>query len=90
MRESEIEDYLCRRVRAMGGDVRKVRFLDVNGAPDRLVMLPNWPRSSIWVELKATGEHAKPHQIEQHRAMQALGQAVVVINSLEGVDRLLA
>ena len=40
MRESEIEDYLCRRVRAMGGDVRKVRFLDVNGAPDRLVMLP--------------------------------------------------
>jgi hypothetical protein len=99
MRESDIEDYLCERVRAMGGGVRKVRFLDANGAPDRLVMFPEFwdvdertitPAWCVWVELKGPDKRAEPHQLEQHKALQALGQTVVVINSLEGVDRLLA
>lgn len=40
MRESVIERALCDRIKALGGEVRKVRFLDRNGAPDRLVLLP--------------------------------------------------
>lgn len=40
MRESQIEDYLVERVKALGGEVRKVRWIGRNGAPDRLVMLP--------------------------------------------------
>lgn len=41
MRESEIEAYLVARVKDLGGEVRKVKFLDRRGAPDRLVMLPS-------------------------------------------------
>lgn len=40
MRESTIEKYLVKRVKEMGGEVRKVRWIGRNGAPDRLVMIP--------------------------------------------------
>jgi len=87
MRESEIEAYLVKRVKELGGEVRKVQWIGRNGAPDRLVMLPLW--ETIWVELKATGEKAKPHQKREHERMRAMGQYVVVIDSIEGVEELL-
>jgi hypothetical protein len=97
MRESTIEKYLVMRVKAMGGEVRKVQWIGRRGAPDRLVMLPAtvdpranicYPRT-IWVELKATGQGAEPHQAREHYRMRDLGQHVVVIDSLAGVDGVL-
>jgi hypothetical protein len=61
MRESVIEDYLVDRVKARGGEVRKVKWIGRNGAPDRCVMLADRPL--VWVELKATGKLPKPHQV---------------------------
>lgn len=98
MRESDIEDYLVKRVNAMGGEVRKVKWIGRRGAPDRLVMLPevtgrfDWdgtPGRTTWVELKAPGEKPKPHQAREHRRMRAMGQRVEVIDSLAGVEELL-
>lgn len=109
MRESYIEQYLCAKVKELGGEVRKVQWVGRRGAPDRLVMLPEvrktrrhdgpWgtkysdillaPSKSIWVELKAPGEKVKPHQAREHARMRAMGQRVEVIDSLDGVDRLL-
>lgn len=40
MRESDIEKYLVKRVKELGGEVRKVKWVGRQGAPDRLVMLP--------------------------------------------------
>lgn len=99
MRESVIEDYLVERVKAKGGEVRKVKWIGRRGAPDRLVMLPAklhepsgyfFPRPAIWIELKAPGEKAKPHQVREHERMRRMGQCVVVIDSIEGVDEVLA
>jgi len=87
MRESEIEKYLVKRVKELGGEVRKAKWIGRRGAPDRLVMLPI--NRTIWVELKATGKVAEPHQLREHKRMKAMGQSVVVIDSLEGVDALL-
>ena len=100
MLERDIEKYLVRRVKELGGEVRKVQWIGRNGAPDRLVMVPamkdfsapvvyHYPRT-IWVELKAPGQKAKPHQRREHERMRAMGQRVVVIDSIEGVDDLLA
>lgn len=71
MRESQIEKYLCDRVKELGGEVRKVQWIGRRGAPDRLVMLPERhivaPETdegyidldrTIWVELKAPGKAA--------------------------------
>lgn len=87
-RESDIESYLVERVRDMQGEVRKVKWLGRHGAPDRIVMVP--PGRTIWVELKAPGEKAKPHQVREHERMRRMGQHVVVVDSFEGVDEVLA
>lgn len=42
MRESQIEKHLVARVKALGGEVRKVKWIGRRGAPDRLVLLPTW------------------------------------------------
>lgn len=97
MRESDIENYLVERVKALGGEVRKVKWIGRRGAPDRLVMLPPgivvYPGPefgyTIWVELKAPGEKAKPHQTREHERMHRMGQRVEVIDSIEGVDALI-
>lgn len=83
MRERDIEAYLVKRVKALGGEVRKVQWIGRRGAPDRLVMLP---RVSVWVELKATGVAAEPHQLREHARMRKMGQCVAVIDSVRGVE----
>jgi hypothetical protein len=101
VRESDIEKYLVKRVKALGGEVRKVQWIGRRGAPDRLVMLPaTWVlcddnayrqhRRTAWVELKAPGEAPDPHQAREHRRMREMGERVVVIDSVEGVERLVA
>ena len=94
MRESEIEKYLVKRVKELGGEVRKVKWIGRNGAPDRLVMLPldqvDWQRSTIWVELKAPSKKAEPHQLREHKRMQAMGQRVEVVDSFERVEEILS
>ena len=85
MRESTIENYLVERVKAMGGEVRKVKWIGRHGAPDRLAMLPGL---TLWVELKAPGEKAKPHQVREHERMRKMGQHVVVLGAIEQVDEL--
>ena len=96
MLESSIENRLIRRVKELGGEVRKVQWVGRRGAPDRLVMLPLCGRvgpysdlTSFWVELKAPGEKAKPHQAREHERMRKMGQQVFVIDSLEAVEELL-
>lgn len=103
LRECDIERHLVKRVKELGGEVRKVQWVGRNGAPDRLVMLPlmyakqfegetyNHARvdRTIWVELKASGKQAEPHQIREHQRMRAMGQRVVVIDSIEGIEELL-
>lgn len=112
MRESVIEKHLVKRVKELGGEVRKVQWVGRRGAPDRLVMLPakvtrslrksalggglmfyfnkTCPALSVWVELKATGVKPETHQLREHERMRAMGQRVVVIDSIEGVEELLS
>lgn len=96
MRESLIEKHLVKRVKALGGEVRKVQWIGRNGAPDRLVMLPDSGpgngvfNNSWWVELKATGKLVDEHQAREHERMRKMGQRVVVIDSIEAVEALLS
>lgn len=70
-RESQVETYLIRRVKELGGEVRKVEWIGRNSAPDRIVMLPerytDAPSTdegyiahdrTIWIEVKAPGKGA--------------------------------
>ncbi|MCX8567034.1 MAG: VRR-NUC domain [Glomeribacter sp. 1016415] len=88
MKESMIEKHLVERVKTLGGEIRKVKWIGRRGAPDRVAMLPD-VCGPLWVELKAAGKSCRPHQIREHERMKRMGQRVFVINSLEGVDDLL-
>jgi hypothetical protein len=89
VRESVIEKHLVKRVKELGGEVRKVQWIGRRGAPDRLVMLTR-RMLTVWVELKATGVKPETHQLREHERMRAMGQRVVVIDSIEGVEELLS
>lgn len=89
MRERDIERRLVERVKQLGGEVRKVAWIGRRGAPDRLVMLPNPPRT-IWVELKAPGKKAEPHQAREHERMCKMGQRVEVVGSFERIEEILS
>lgn len=95
-READVEKYLVKRVKALGGEVRKVAWIGRSHAPDRLVMLPDFYSGSVcdyaqtvWVELKAPGKKPRIGQINEHKRMRRLGQSVFVIDSREGVDKML-
>ncbi len=102
--EGRIERHLVKRVRELGGEVRKVVWVGRRNAPDRLVMLP--PRLvingvgvplSIWVELKnpetikkfPADAHERA-QAREHERIRAMGQRVEVIGTIEQVEELLA
>lgn len=88
MLESKIERYLCEQVEKLGGEVRKVKWIGRRGAPDRLVM--HHLVANLWVELKAPGVKPKPHQIREHVRMRHVGLHVIVIDSFDQVDQLIA
>ncbi len=85
--ERDIERHLVRRAKERGGEVRKVRWVGRNGAPDRLWLSPLY--FSVWIELKAPGEKPTAAQLREHDRMRECGQVVVVIDSLEAVNQVI-
>lgn len=88
MRESVVEKYLKRRVKAEGGLTRKFVSPNQRGVVDQLVVFAGGRVS--FVEVKAPGEKAKPHQVREHNRLKAMGCTVRVIDSKEGVDAFIA
>lgn len=98
MLEKTVEKYLCDRVKATGGEVRKLIFAGHRGAPDRLV---GWPERqgtnglvtytlvpvNVLVEMKKPkGPGAEAHQLREHKRLRAIGFDVRVIHTKEQVD----
>ena len=89
MKESLIEARLVRKGRIRPDcEVRKVKWLDRNGAPDRIVMAKGF--LPIFVECKTTGKKPSSIQLREHARMRNAGQVVVVVDSFEGVDAVFA
>lgn len=82
--ESDIERYLVKRVKGLGGHCIKVGY---DGLPDRLVLLPGG--TVIWVELKR--EDGTPSNLQLYWASQlrGIGQRVEIPYSKNDVDRIL-
>jgi len=84
-RENDIETHLQALVTLSGGEMRKIRFLDRKGAPDRYCMWPQFP--GVWVELKRPGGPGPTkRQRNEHKALRRLGQTVIVLYSYEDVE----
>ncbi len=83
MRERDVERYLVQRIRALGGECRKMTFAGHRGAPDRLVLLPG---RLCWVELKQPKGAVALHQEREHAKLRKFGQQVHVLWTKGDVD----
>lgn len=85
-REASIEHYLRDRVKAEGGEIRKLQWIGRRGAPDRLIWW-SFPRVAL-IEVKAEGETVEERSLQgrEIRRMRRDGWPVYVVNTREQVD----
>lgn len=82
IRERDVEKYAVRKAKAMGGEIRKVKWIARRGAPDRALFL----HGTHWIEFKAPGEKPRPEQEREHKRMGEHGAYVYVLDTFERVD----
>lgn len=87
MREKEIESYLVKAIKKMGGEAFKFVSPGNAGVPDRIVILPDG--TIYFVELKSEDGRLRPIQIRQQERLNDLGCNVMTITGKEEVDRFL-
>ena len=88
MRESNVEDYLHSRIKALGGSYRRLKWIGRRGANDDLILLPR-ERRHMLVECKRPGEEAESHQNREHIRLRAAGFEVYVVSTFEEIDAIL-
>lgn len=88
MLEKQIEAYLVKRVKALGGVAYKFVSPAHRGVADRIVCLPDG--STHFVELKTEGGRLSPLQQVFADEMARLGQNYCVLWSKEDVDTWIA
>jgi len=82
LKESYVEKYLIKRVKELGGEIRKTKWIGRSHAPDRVVFF-----KGVWfVEIKRPNAAARAGQVREHSRMRQHGAAVFVINTIEQVD----
>lgn len=87
--EAELERRLVRSVKALGGVVRKVSWVNRRGAPDRLLLFPSIGRA-VFVELKAAGGKLHPLQRAEAEILASSGLEVrSPVVGLVGLEALL-
>lgn len=84
MLERDIEQYLVRRIKRLGGMAEKFTSPGRRSVPDRLVTLPGG--RVVFIELKAPGKKPTENQLRDHQRRRDLGCEIMVIDTKEGVD----
>jgi hypothetical protein len=85
--EKEVERFLTREIKKMGGRCLKWVCPGHDGVPDRIVLLPG---GRVWfVELKT--EIGRPTAVQRHwqRVLAGLGFKAVILHGLREVDAFL-
>ena len=85
--EKVIERKLVEAVKEKGGMCIKLLSDYITGLPDRLCLFPG--QKAIFVELKTTGEKPRKIQVFIHNRLRTLGFRVEVIDTLEGITKLI-
>ena len=85
--EAEIERPICKEAIRDGWLTYKVRFLDANGAPDRMF---GKRRRAVIIEFKAPGERPTLQQLKRHRELrESFGFEVHWCDSIDDARRIL-
>jgi len=86
MLERDIERYLVRRVKDLGGVAYKFTSPSRRGVPDRLCVFPDG--ISVFIECKAPKKKPTVLQTHEIERLRNLGQQVFVVDSKESIDEI--
>ncbi len=84
MRETVVEQYLVKRVKAMGGTAYKFVSPGRRHVPDRLVVLPGG--RVVFVEAKAPNKRLRAGQARERARLEFFGCTVEVVRTRDEVD----
>lgn len=94
MPERDIRRELKKRVESYGGEIRAVRWIGRRNAPDVLVLFVidlsiagRLRGTHIFIETKAPGGKPTAAQTREHMRMMEAGCVVLVISTLEQLDK---
>lgn len=88
IRERDVEKYLVKCVKKLGGGIRKVKWIGRRNAPDRLAAVPHI-LPPTFVEVKRPGERPTLAQLREHKRMRSIGINVTWVSSFDDVDNLI-
>lgn len=80
VRESSIERKVTDFAKRNGWIVRKLKWINRNGAPDRLFMKGG---VCVFVEFKQSKKKARTNQSQEHEKLRAAGMHVVLVDNKE-------
>ncbi len=83
--EGRVKAHLRKRINALGGHIRFVKWIGRRDAPDCFVMLP---LRRCWVETKAKAANGQLSvgQAREINLMRSMGEEVLVLNTIEAID----
>jgi len=95
MKEHDIRKALDARVKSYGGETRAAAWLGRKHCPDVFVMFPHASDATPsflwgqhwWVETKKPGKDATEGQAREHERMRVAGCKVLVITTIEELNR---
>lgn len=87
MKEKVVETTLMRKVKKSGGLALKFVSPNINGVPDRIVLMPGGKMA--FVELKAPGKKMRSLQIKRKRQLEGLGFKVYCVDAIEKIEPML-
>lgn len=85
MLEREIEKYLCKKIKELGGLCEKFTSPSRRSVPDRIITL--FDGHVLFVELKSTTGKVTKAQAKDHLKRFDLGVTVYVLSSKDEVDQ---
>lgn len=85
MREQEIEAYFIKIAKQTDNWQRKFISPNANGVPDRVACING---TTLFIEFKSAIGRLSPMQEREIRKMENAGCRVLVIDSVQGVDKL--
>lgn len=85
MREVNVERALGQRIHQIGGECFKFVSPGVVGVPDRIIIVPGG--EIFWTEVKSWTGRLSSMQERMHRRLRDLEQEVLVIRSLDQIDK---
>ena len=82
--EKQVEAYLCKRIKELGGICEKFTSPSKRSVPDRIVTQPGG--IVTFVELKSPQGKPTEKQLRDHALRKKLGARVVILSSYEEID----